>query len=294
MKSRWLVNLLLLLLVAGIVSFIYLRPPEQDETRPVHEISTLKLAEFKRLSIEFPAKAAVVFEKRDDFWYLVQPYAARADQMTVQRIVSLVAAKTLDKFPADDARFGIDNPRLKIRLDDEVFTFGIYNPVTSEQYVAYKDSVYLLPGIYSEIAATQIVELLDKNPLKPSEQSQIAGFDFSRLEQWEDIRLQVSLNEQQQWQVSVPNAKPKAADFNEWFETNWTKMRAASVEPYTPDRKANFPSFTVKFKDGKQVVFDKLQESPDMVIGRADEGMKYHFPSDVGFSMLNPPIGLGK
>lgn len=294
MKSRWLVNLLLLLIVAGIVSFIYLRPPEQDDSRPVHEISTLKLAEFKHLSIEFPAKAPVVFEKRDDYWYLVQPYAARADQMTVQRIVSIVAAKTMDKFPADDARFGIDNPRLKLRLNDEVFTFGIYNPVTSEQYVAYKDSVYLLPGTYSETAATQIVELLDKNPLKPTEQSQIAGFDFSRLEQWEEVRLQVSQNDKQQWQVSVANAKPNQAEFNEWFDTYWTKIRAASVEPYTPDRKASYPSFTVKLKDGKQVVFDKLQESPDMILGRPDEGMQYHFPSDVGFTMLNPPIGLSK
>ncbi|MCB5191508.1 DUF4340 domain-containing protein [Methylobacillus arboreus] len=293
MKARWLVNLLLLILVAGIVAFLYLKPADEQEAVPEYEVSTLKLADFDKLSIEFPAKAPVVFEKKDGYWYLAQPYAARADQVTMQRIVSIVAASSHEKFPADDpARFGLDNPRLKIKLNDEEFTFGIYNPVTSEQYVAYKDSVFLLSRLYSETASTQILEMLDKSPLKPGEQ--IAGFDFSRLEQWEEVRLQLILNEQGKWQVSVPNAKPQQEEINEWFDSFWEKVRASSVEPYTPERNASYPSFSVKLKDGKQVHFDKLQESPQLILGRPDEGMRYIFPADVGFSLLNPPAGVGK
>jgi len=69
---------------------------------------------------------------------------------------------------------------------------------------------------------------------------------------------------------------------------------AQSVEPYTPDRKATYPSFEVKLKDGSKVHFDKLQESPELQLGRPDEGVMYHFPQDVGFNMLNPPVGLPK
>lgn len=293
MRSRWLVNLVLLLVVAGIVAFLYLKPQEHEEAEAVHEVSNLKLADFDRVSIEFPAKAPVVFEKKDSFWYLAQPYAARADQVTVQRIVSIVAAQSHEKFPADDpARFGLDNPRLKIKLNNEEFVFGLYNPVTSEQYVAYKDAVYLLSGLYSETASTQLLEMLDKNPLKPGEE--VIGFDFSRLEQWEDVRLQLNLGEDGKWQVSVENAKPNQDDINEWFDGYWTKMRAISVEPYTPDRKANHPSFSLRLKDGKQAHFEKLQESPQLILGRPDEGMRYSFPADIGFTMLNPPVGLGK
>ena len=293
MRSRWLVNLALLLVVAGIVAFLYLKPQESERAEAVYEVSSLKLADFNRVSIEFPAKAPVVFEKKDNFWYLTQPYAARADQVTVQRIVSIVAAQSHEKFSADDpARFGMDNPRLKIKLNNEEFVFGIYNPVTSEQYVAYKDAVYLLSGLYSETAGIQLVEMLDKNPLKPDEV--IAGFDFSRLEQWEDPRLKLDRGDDGKWQVSVKNAKPKQDDINGWFDGYWTKMQATSVEPYTPDRQASHPSFSLKLKDGKQVHFEKLQESPQLILGRPDEGMRYYFPSDVGFTMLNPPIGLGK
>jgi hypothetical protein len=44
--------------------------------------------------------------------------------------------------------------------------------------------------------------------------------------------------------------------------------------------------------DGSKVHFDKIQESPDLLLARPDEGLIYHFPSDIGFSMLNPPLNI--
>jgi hypothetical protein len=292
MRARWLVNLVLLLLVAGIVSFLYLRPAPENKAQKSYELSTLKLSDFSKLSVEFPAKAPVVFEKIDGYWRIVQPYKARADQMSIQRILSIVAATTTEKFPATDlVRFGLDHPVLKLKMDNEEFLFGTFNPVSGEQYVAYKDSVYLLATTYSEAASIQVVELIDKNPLKPTEK--VAGFDFGHLEQWEDIRLNVDLVDGK-WKVSTANAKPHQNDMNEWLDTTWIHASATSVEPYTPDRKTTYPSFEVKLQDGSKVHFDKIQESPELLLGRPDEGMTYHFPQDIGFTMLNPPVNLPK
>lgn len=292
MRARWLVNLVLLLLVAGIVSFLYLRPAPENKAQKSYELSTLKLSDFSKLSVEFPAKAPVVFEKVDGYWRIAQPYKARADQMSIQRILSIVAATTTEKFPATDlVRFGLDHPVLKLKMNNEEFLFGTNNPVSGEQYVAYKDSVYLLSTTYSEAASIQVVELIDKNPLKPTEK--IAGFDFGRLEQWEDIRLNVDLVDGK-WKASAANAKPHQNDMNEWLDTTWIHASATSVEPYTPDRKTTYPSFEVKLQDGSKVHFDKIQESPEMLLGRPDEGMTYHFPQDIGFTMLNPPVNLPK
>lgn len=292
MRARWLVNLALLLLVGAIAAFLYFRPAATTQEQKSYQLSALKLANFTKLSVEFPAKAPVMFEKIDGYWRLSKPYRARADQVSVLRILSLAIASSSEKFPANDlARFGLDNPRLKLKMNDETFSFGTYNPVTSEQYVAYKDSVYLLPGTYSEAASVQVVELIDKNPFKPTEQ--IVGFNFAHLEQWEDTRLSVDLVDGK-WKASVANAKPNQNQMKEWYDNYWVHNPAQSVEPYTPDRKATYPSFEVKLKDGSKVHFDKLQESPELQLGRPDEGMMYHFPQDVGFSMLNPPVGLAK
>lgn len=292
MRARWLVNLALLLLVGAIAAFLYFRPAATTQGQKSYQLSVLKVANFTRLSVEFPAKAPVMFEKIDGYWRLTKPYSARADQASVLRILSLAIASSKEKFPTTDlGRFGLDNSVLKLKMNDETFSFGTFNPVTSEQYVAYKDAVYLLPSTYSEAASVQVVELIDKNPLKPTEQ--IAGFDFARLEQWEDTRLSVDLVNGK-WKASVPSAKPDQNQMKEWYGNYWEHNPAQSVEPYTPDRKATYPSFEVKLKDGSKVHFDKLQESPELQLGRPDEGMMYHFPQDVGFSMLNPPVGLAK
>ena len=43
---------------------------------------------------------------------------------------------------------------------------------------------------------------------------------------------------------------------------------------------------------GKTIHFDKLQESPELLLARPDEGLVYHYSNDVGFTMLNPPLNL--
>jgi len=290
MKARWLLNLFLLALIVGIGAFIYTRPKEEIAKSAVYEISTLKLADFTKASVEQPTKAPVVFEKIEGYWYITQPYKARADQMLVNRMLSIVAAKSNDKFPTDDlARFGLDKPRLKLKLGDAEFLFGTFNPVTEEQYVLYKDGVYMLPVSYSESAQIQLTEFLDKSPMRPNEK--IIGFDFSHLEQWEETRLNVDMIDGK-WIASAAKAKVDQNEMNEWFDSYWTHMSVQSVEPYTPDRKATLPSFEVKLKDGSKVHFDRLQESPQLLLGRPDEGMLYHIAQDIGFTLVNPPVGI--
>ncbi len=295
MKKRWLLNLVMFCVVAGLVAFLYLRPKPGTEQENIYEVSNYKLSEFNAISVEFPAKAAVTFEKVNGLWRLTAPHQTRADQPSVQRILSIIAAKTQDKIVSTDLeKFGLNNPLLKLKLfrdktNVEEFLFGTYNPVTDEQYVSHKNVIYLLPNIYAEAASTQVIEMVDKAPLKPTEK--VVGFDFSRLEQWEIVRLNLDLVAGN-WKVSIPTAKPDQNELNEWLDYSWVHTFAKSVEFYTPDRKAVYPSFEVKLADGKKVHFDKIQESPELLLGRPDEGLIYHFAADSGFTMLNPPINL--
>jgi hypothetical protein len=296
MKKRWLLNLIMLAVVAGLVTFLYMRPQANNDAPPEHEVSTLKLADFTAIKVEFPTKAPTSFEKVDGLWRMTAPYKMRADQLSVQRILAIIAAKSADKFPADDmAKYGLDNPQLRLKLTNtqgaQEFVFGTFNPVTEQQYVAFKDAIYLLPGSYSEAASTQALEMIDKNPLAKEDAKQIVGFDFSRLEQWEEVRLQVDIADGK-WKVNAPKAKITQNEMNEWLDFSWKQAQANKVELYTPQRNANYPSFAVKLKNGKSVRFDKIQESPDLLLGRPDEGIMYHFNADVGFNMLNPPLNI--
>jgi Domain of unknown function (DUF4340) len=296
MKNRWLLNLVMLAVVAGLVTFLYMRPQANTDAAPQHEVSTLKLADFTAIKVEFPTKAPTSFEKVDGFWRMTAPHKTRADQLSVQRILSIIAAKSAEKFPTTDlAKFGLDNPQLRLKLTNtagvQEFVFGTFNPVSEEQYVAFNDAIYLLPGSYAELASTQPLELIDKNPLAKDELKQITGIDFSRLEQWVEVRLNVDLADGK-WTVNVPKAKITQNEMNEWLDFSWKQAQSNKVELYTPDRNAGYPSFDIKLKNGKSVTFDKIQESPDLLLGRPDERLMYHFNADVGFNMLNPPLNI--
>ncbi len=286
----------MLILVAGLVSFLYLKPKASVEEKATYEVSQLKLAGINAVKVEFPAKSPVIFEKTDGYWSMKAPYKQRADQLSVQRILSVIAAKSEYQFPATDlSKYGLDNPLVRLTITNngaqEVFIYGGYNTVTDEQYVAYKDDVYLLSAGYSEAASTQPIEMVDKNIISPAEAKQIIGFDFSQLEQWQETSLNVDI-ENGQWKTNVAKAKPTQNDLNEWLEFSWKQNPAKSVETYTPDRNASYPSVTLKLSNGKKVRIDKIMESPEMLLARPDEGLIYHYSNDVGFTMLNPPLNL--
>ena len=295
MKKRWILNLIMLVVVAGLVSFLYLRQKPEAVKANSYEVSAYKLAEFNGIKVEFPAKAAVTFEKVNGFWNLTAPYKTRADQASVQRILAVIAAGSREKIVTDDLeKFGLHQPSIKLTLirdkdNTEEFLFGTYNPLSDEQYIAHKGAVYLIANTYGEAASIQVTELIDKAPLKPTEK--VAGFDFSHLEQWEQSRLNLDLVDGK-WKVSIEQAKPTQNELNEWADYSWIHTRAKSVEFYTPDRKAVHPSFEIKLADGSKVHFDKIQESPELILARPDEGLMYFFPQDEGFVMLNPPINL--
>jgi hypothetical protein len=295
MKKRWLLNLVLLCVVVGLVAFLYLRPKHAVQQNATYEISNYKLAEFNAISIEFPTKAPVTFEKVDGLWRYTAPYKTRADQGSVQRIMSIIAAKSKEKLVSNDLeKFGLNHPLIKLKLfrdkdNAEEFLFGTHNPVTDEQYVSHHGAIYLLPNTYSEAASTQTIEMVDKAPLAPQEK--IAGFDFGHLEQWESTRLQLDMVDGK-WKASIAKAKPQQDELNEWLDFSWIHNAAKSVEFYVPDRRTTYPSFEVKLANGKKIHFDKIQESPDLILARPDEGLMYYFPADAGFTMLNPPLNL--
>ncbi len=292
MKSRWLVNFVLLLLVAGIAAFLYLRPkPVDPSAQQVYTVSRLDPNSFTHVSISLPGKAAVELEKKQGRWFMTQPYQARADLAMVGRVLSLAVATTKEKLPlADPARFGLDKPMLKVRIDNEEFSFGMYHPVTGDQFVSYKDAVYVLPTVYADGASTQPLELLDKRVLN-DEELQIAGFDFSKLEQWEPTGLTLDRQADGKWKVQPEKGKYNQNEINDWYATNWQNVVANSVEPYKSDRQPH-PYFTLKLKSGKTLRIDKIQESPELLLAREDLNILYHLPQDAGFSMLNPPAGF--
>ena len=291
MKSRWLINIGLLLLV--LVTFFYSWTIFQKD--PVKssrfELTELKLSDFNELKIDFPSRISTHFKIIDNHWRMLSPHNARADELYVYRILSLLATSSLEKLSTDDlSKYGLDQPSLKMTFlgNDlkEVILFGTYNPINEDQYVLYKENVFLISGGYSETASFMPVELIEKNPIAKSEL--IKSFDFSRLEQWQDSRLKLNYSNNV-WSVEGKSLSIVQFDVNEWYEMTWKNIPAKSVEPYKIDQRMGYKSFDILLNN-KKLTFYRIQESPELLLFREDEGLLYHFPSDLGFTMLNPHV----
>jgi len=294
MKNRWLINIILLVIVLSISLFLFLKPSEIKQKKQF-AISAFNLSDFDSIKVDFPSRASVILKKGIESWEMLEPIKGRADQFSVQKIISIVATSSSEKLPSNDlAKYGLDKPIVKLKLIhkglEEEFIFGTYNSVTEDQYLLYKDNVYLISSAYSEVASTQPIELIDKSPLSQSEK--IRDFDFSRLEQWQSKRLKVTRNNNE-WTANEGNSL-KQNEMAEWFDMTWVKNPAKSVEKSSIDLRVHHKSFDIHTTDGKKITFIRLQESPETQLYRVDEGLLYRFGSDIGFTMLNPPIEQSK
>ena len=294
MKNKWLINIILLVMILSISLFLFLKPTKIKQTKQF-SISTFNLSDFDSIKIDFPSRASVILKKSSESWDMIEPVKGRADQFSVQKIISIVATSSSEKLPSNDlAKYGLDKPTMKLKLihkgQEEEFIFGTYNSVTEDQYLLYKENVYLISGSYSEAAATQPIELIDKLPLTKSEE--IKYFDFSRLEQWQSKRLKVTRNNNE-WSANE-GSQFKQNEMAEWFDMTWVKNPAKSVEKSSIDLRVPYKSFDIHTIDGKKITFLRLQESPETKLYRVDEGLLYNFGSDIGFTMMNPPIEHSK
>ena len=281
-------------MVLSISLFLFLKPTKIKQTKQF-SISVFNLSDFDSIKIDFPSRASVIFKKSTESWDMIEPVKGRADQFSVQKIISIVATSSSEKLPSNDlAKYGLDKPTMKLKLihkgQEEEFIFGTYNSVTEDQYLLYKENVYLISGSYSEAAATQPIELIDKLPLTKSEE--IKYFDFSRLEQWQSKRLKVTRNNNE-WSANE-GSQFKQNEMAEWFDMTWVKNPAKSVEKSSIDLRIPYKSFDIHTIDGKKITFLRVQESPETKLYRVDEGLLYNFGSDIGFTMMNPPIEHSK
>ena len=294
MTNKWVTNLILLIALVGasIVAFQSLK--EEPEVVKGIEVTNFKLSDFDEIELNFPSKAKVHFKIIENHWKILSPVKGRANERYIYQLLSILASKSPEKLKSDDLeKYGLDQPQLKLtflnkakKLKEE-FVFGTYNAISENQYIKYKDDVFIVNGLFSETASYVPIEFIDKRPIAPYEI--IQGFNLSRLEQWQKNQLKL-VKKNGNWIAKGINVKTTQADILEWLSVSWDGLQALSLESFKMDSRLGYKSFDVIINDNKKVTFYKIQESPQLHLYRKDEGLLYRFPGDLGFTMLTPHV----
>jgi len=276
-RSVWL-NVAMLLGVAAIGVFIYLQPSDA----PVeHAMSTLSPAAAVAVRIERPGAAVVALQKKQGVWFLVDPFAARADEFMVQRLLALLQARTVHRFPAKDlARFDLDNPQARLIVDGQRFDFGLVNELSHEQYVLTGDAVYALSARYGLALPARPEALASRRLLAPGEapvRIALPGFAVKEVDG--------------RWVLDPAPQERREGEVARWVD-EWRFASAQRIEPHRRGEPGE--SVRIELSSGETLVIDILRRKPEVVLLRQDQHLQYHFAVEVGTRLLSPPAPASK
>ena len=274
MKPRILLNLALAALVVVLILLVWLKP--KPTTQAQFKLSNLASTSVERIVLEKPGQPAIVLQKNPAGWRLSAPFQARAEGPAVGRLLEILAASSLQRFPATDlGRFQLDLPMLRLTLNDQEFSFGMQNTLTGEVYVATNGGVHPVAPSYLTYAMKIPADFAAHALL--AEEEKLAGFEFA------DLRL--SQNSEGKWSVSPARPNWSQDDINRWVD-EWRHASSLVTQPYddSPARE----SFTLLLSDGKLIPCKILRREPELVLLREDEKLQYHFPAEIGKRLLSP------
>jgi len=278
MRAGWIVNGLLLILVVALAAYAYFRPRGDEAAR--HKIASITRASVDHIAIAAKGSDTIEIAKRGTEWFLVQPFAARADPGQVERILELLDATSKDKLAATElARFDLEDPALTVTFNDVRIAFGTVNPLTQEQYALSGGSVYLLSAFYPSLVPRKADRLLAHNLFLDSEHPVTFSLKSFTVAQHDG-----------KWQLTPAPADAKEApsqdDLNGWVE-GW--RHASSLITQRADSRQPTERVEITFADGKKLRLGILQRSPELVLMRPDEQLQFHLSQDLASQLLRPP-----
>jgi hypothetical protein len=278
--SRVVLNLVLLLALIGIGLYVYFAPEDKAET--AFALSQLPRDDIGTIRIERPDHQPIEIEKRGESWHMLSPFNTRADPFQVDRLLDIAQGTSRQKLPREDLqRFNLDPALLTVRLNDQSFSFGSINDVTNEQYLATGDAVYLVAPYLGYGVPGDPAKLFSHKLLSAEEYP--VAFNFGS---W-----QLSRNEQGSWKTAgVPpesGADLSADELNQWA-AEW--QLASSLVTEAHDGSKGREQITVSLKDGRNITIEVLARTPQVILVRRDENMRYHFGADAGARLLDPRV----
>lgn len=276
LRARVLVNLALLGLAVGLAAVIWLDPWQQEPPAP-EKLSAIDPSTVNSLRIERPKQAPIAIQRAGSGWRLLSPISLPANEYRVTALLAVAWASVHDAFRAEGnelREFGLDPPKVKLLLNDHEFRFGDTEPLRGFRYVHYGPDVHLIRDTFFHHLLATAPAFVDPAPIGSdvrvkrvtlSKTTPLLG-DGRRRADTADLSFS-------------PEASERLADA-------WSSARATSVKDFEPG--LNW-SEEVQIKlagQSEPLRFVVARLSHQLVFGRPDRQVQYHFPKQAGLSLV--------
>lgn len=277
MRSRLLLNVCLLLTAAGLAAIAYVYPGKPtNETPP--SLLPVALEDIKRIRIERAGVGALALTREQGVWHMQAPYRLAVNQVRADAVARLSDAVSFAQLAVegDLGSYGLDNPRLRVTLNEESLEFGDTDPLYKRRYVRVGGTLHLIAdGGYHHLLASP-AGFVHPKPLGPD--TSMTAIELA------DARL---VHTPQGWlaEPAQPAVDPLAIDT---LVRAWRAAQATTVRARDPTLEAE--QVVTIHKARGTTAFEVARTDHELILMRMDAEIQYHLPLETGRRLLN----LGK
>jgi Domain of unknown function (DUF4340) len=250
MHARLWLNVVLLLAVAALGSWLLLGEPPAPPLPPPVAISAIDPTTVNRIHLGRPGNLDLLLQRSGTEWQIVSPVQARVNPFRVNSLLSLLQTYSISTFNADPGAVGLtdNNSVVTLEFDEAVFRFGDTNPLDQSRYLLHRNTIHLIED-------TLYQQLL-----------QDAGF-------FVDKRL---LSDVEQL-VSVTLSDPALSITDPALLIRWQHLEAERVS--LADATLSGAELLLETTTGEKIPFRVHMSPTEVQLLRPDTGLVYHLPA---------------
>jgi len=275
MKSRWIINLLLLVAI-GILLLVAYFEPGIDEQAEAPAITTLKKDRLRRIHLNRPVRDDLVLVKTaTQSWVIEHSPELPADSYQLNALLRLAEQKAVRSYPAsglDLAQLQLDPPYATAILNDTAIEFGSLEPLEGLRYVRVADQVHLIPDLYLQLIEAGYTKFVRRRLFAENTRFAritLTGFSIIRTDQGWSVEPQQDIS----------------ADNLQQFVDRWQAATGLNIQ--TADSTPDGETIELILADtGHSVHFVIGAREPELVLVRPDLGIQYRM-GDLGGSLLS-------
>ncbi len=255
-------NLGLLVAVAGLGTAAWLGQKPDEEKKP--PLTALTPSMVQTIALEHPGSPTIRLAKQDGQWAITEPVKAAADPFEVNALVGLSDTGVQMKLDSGDLKeLGLVPARYRITINDQTIDFGGEEPLKYRRYVRVNEKELALiadPGSaafdadYSDLVAKDLIP---------------AGAAITRI-----VVPGLTLEKSADGAWASPDHADAKADQLKAIADAWTSAKALFNGSLQPED-AQGEAATLTLADGRTLSFTIAARDPQLVLARADLGVRY-------------------
>lgn len=281
MNSRNSINIILILIVAGLIAILlYFDSNESEQT--TFNLSTLSETEVHSIEITRQTGEPLKFKKSNNQWFMISPFKVRANNFYIESLLRITEAKSISQFTIsnkDKNKFKLNPPRATLKLDDQLFLFGTNEQLNLNRYILSNNKLYLVPDRYFYLLSSTTTGFIDHALIGGNEK--IIGLTLT------DYNIQLKNTK---WEIKPKQENTSTDDIIQLI-AEWNNSQAIEITKLDTGNTIN-KNFSIELKlenRSKVIVFDIVVSDDFYFFIRKDLKLQFKLSQDMANRLLKLP-----